>query len=411
MPDPNKLEDDFISGIMLDDNDGDGLNFGNEGGEGNEGNEGNGGAGGGDQFINENGGEGNEGSGGDGNEGSQGGNENGGDTPPDPNAKAKPAAEGGKAGDEEEKGNEFYWRGRYYQEKGILPADAKLDHEMTDLELEDLYENALAEKVEARFKAKYSDQLEARGINPTEFFSDDQYYDRLFQQQYETIGKTTYDELLEKTDLDVSDAIKKLGAEFYISRSGNQLDEEEVSALVDKDFVANSEEDLFEKYRKYFADQAKKLESKLKTDSQTKAQKATAKAESDAAIVKQTLESGEIGGKKYTPDEITKIQNAMFKKDQVYTSPDGTRRRVTMFEKLRLEATHDIKKQLQFAANMILGINEETIKDKSERAGALNMLNRIANAQGVNIHNQNKKNNPSEKKDPVYSDIFLSNEA
>ncbi len=83
-------------------------------------------------------------------------------------------------------------------------------------------------------------------------------------------------------------------------------------------------------------------------------------------------------------------------------APDGSRDRVTLFEKRRREANDDVKKQLALASYLILDRDEKEIKQSGELKGRRTLLDKLAEAgsMGGSTKSQSKKS----KKQGVFSD-------
>lgn len=293
--------------------------------------------------------------------------------------------------------NEFYLRAQYWQERGELAKDIVLNKDMTQLDLENLKLEQDKENILNRIKTDVSDILKAKGINPNEIFGG-QTNDQFFQKEYANIASLTYDTLIENSD-DVSDTLRRIGTEYWISKSGEKLTDEEVAALVDKDLDSNTEEDLFEtKYQPYFAQEAKRLATKVRYDAEAADKAAKAKSANDAAYIKQKLEKGEIGGKKYSAAEIQKIQDAFSKKNQTYDNGRGERRTgISLFEKKRLEAADNLDLQLEMAVGLVLGAKDQDSKGRSERVGAVNILEKLANATLGNTKSESRNKKTTTK--------------
>lgn len=307
-----------------------------------------------------------------------------------------PPAESSQEEDVPVEGNEFFVLGNVWKESGLLPQNAELKPDMTSQELEAMYRQAADERNKSELRAEIGNKLEALGVDPDEVFTDEFKNERMFQRQYEAIGNMTYEDMQAKTD-DVQKVLRSLGMEYYYSKSDDKLDEDEIKALVDKDLNDNYEEDLFNKYQDYFSQRATQIREYIEQTKAQKQQQRAAEAQKNREYVEKQLKSGGLGNRQLSDAEIKKVADGMFKKDQVYVNKRGDRMRVTLFEKKRLEARDDLDKQLSLAAQIILGVNEPAIKEKSERVGAMKLLDGIAKASGVTEIIDSKKNSNQQK--------------
>lgn len=307
---------------------------------------------------------------------------------------------------EVESDNEHYLRALYWQEQNIIPKEVELSKDMTQLDLEEIYAASIHDNAMATYKSEIKDRLLAKGIDPDEIFPNDQQEEILFRDAYQAIAKATFEDLEEKyQDPDaLTKTLRDLSTEYFVSKSPN-LDADAIQTLVQKDFDKLTDEEAYEKYRKHFASEATRLTDKIKADADSKKQKAISQAESDALKVRQLLESGEIGNRKYTPDQIKKIQEALYVKNQVYIDSDGVRHKVTLHEKMNKEVESDLSLLLSEVAARVLKIDEATITEKSERRGKHQLLDKIASASSSKTNSHNKKN--ATEAEIVSSDMFL----
>lgn len=282
-------------------------------------------------------------------------------------------------------GSIAYVMAKKWQEEGRIPKNVEIKADIDEFELERLYLQNVDSEALKIFKTEISERLKARNLNPEEFFNnDDLYQQRKLQQEYADLAKITYDELVEKSE-DATEALKLLGMEYHYSRNAN-LEEDEAKALVIQDINSTDEEKLLKRYTAQFASHAQTLNTQIAAAEKGLKQKQAARAESDAAQIQKLLESGKIGGRQFSPEEVKRMNDGLRKEDQIYDGPQG-KKRVSLYEKKRMEAEDSLEKQLEIAAFLILGINEEDIKDKSKRVGGQTMLEKLANASGVNKKN------------------------
>lgn len=295
--------------------------------------------------------------------------------------------------------NEYLILAKHWQQTGMLDEGVELKADMTEQDLEDLFLGNMQSKLERRIIDKYASKLESKGIDPNEFFARNDDVDA-YISQYEQIGKLTYEDLQEKST-NTLESVRHLGEAYYKSK-GPDLGETEIKALVDNDLRLGYEEDLFQKYRDYFGDFAKELrvesENRRKADEEKKNQELSQTSEE----IKEKIKDMTIGGHKLNENQSKELHDAVFLRNQIYD--DGIRRRkVTLFEKLRLESENDVEKQLGLAAYLLFGINDKKIGEISERKGAVSMLDKLAKANIMGI-----TSTPGRKiKKDIDDDIFI----
>lgn len=363
-----------------------------------------------DELIGDEGAEGQEGSEGDNPDaGDDGTDDKGDDTGSDNAAAAAKPGDDNKPADptkEVESDNEHYLRALYWQEQNLIPKDVELSKDMTQLDFEELYAASIHDNAMATYRAEIKDKLVAKGIDPDEIFPSAQQEEILFRDAYQAIAKATYEDMEDKypDEAALTKTIRDLSTEYFVSKSPN-LDEDAIETLVKKDFDKLTQEEAYEKYQKHFAAEALRLTEKIKNDAQSKKQREISQAESDALKVRQLLESGEIGKRKFNSDEIKKIQEALYVKNQVFIDADGVRHRVTLHEKIKRETESNLTALVSEVANRVLGIDAVVIADKSERRGKHQLLDKIANASASKTNSQNKKN--ANEAELVSSDMYL----
>lgn len=281
------------------------------------------------------------------------------------------------AGDSEE-GSVAYIIAKKWQEEGKILPGIEIKTDIDEVGLEELYEQSIASNALKMYKTEIAERLKQNNIDPDKILGEDDLADhRKLQQEYEEMAKLTYDELVSKSS-DVNAALRSLGMEYHYSRNAN-LTVEEVNVLVDKDITSTDEEELLERYTEQFGKHANTLKENIRNAEKTRQMKSAAKAESDAAQIQKLLESGKIGNRKYSKEEIARIKEGIFTKNQVYDGPQG-RKRVSLYELKRLQAEDSIERQLELAASYILGENVEEIKEKHKRVGGVTMLEKLAAA-------------------------------
>lgn len=272
--------------------------------------------------------------------------------------------------------NEFYHRAQYWKEIGRLPENAEVSDDITVEELEALYLKHREEDVFKTVRGKIAERLEAKGVDAEEVFESEEDLPLKFIKYYEDYGNMTYDEMLEKSD-DIQATIRGMGVDYYMSKGS--LSDEEVKQAVKADMNNYLEEELHTKYSTHFRGEAASLRQQYDS---AKAERERKEAEKDKAnydTVKKLMESGKVLNRQYSSEEITKIQNALYKRDQWYD--DGIKkRRVTLFEKKRLEQRNNPEKLLENAIKIILDVDESTVAEKHRRSGALEMLGKVAKA-------------------------------
>ena len=293
----------------------------------------------------------------------------------------------------DEEGNEFYLLGKHWQETGIIPDSVKLNPNITSLELEDIYREVTRENVVAQIRTEISDSLISKGLNPDEIFNLSNDLDAAFLKQYQAISQLTFDELYDNSE-DITDSVRRIGKEYYYSKMGENVSEDEVDALVEIDFQKLSDEDAFDKYISQFSKQAKALEHKIANKNAERVKREEAKAKEDYQSINKWLETSGLSSK-----EQSIMKDAITKKNEIYDNGNGVRRRVTLFEKRRLESEEDIRKQLEIAKFLIFGIDESKLKEQSERVGTFSTLDKIAKASGIVNTNIKNKNGWSKKVD------------
>lgn len=303
-------------------------------------------------------------------------------------------------GDSDE--SEWYVRGQSWIESGRLAAGTEIPKNASQLDLEDLYMKQVEKNVESRFQAKYADLIQAKGINPDEIFTDQPSYEELELNQAKFIASLSYDAFVQKSQ-DAEKDLRNIGKAYHISRNEN-LEDEEVNDLIEKELNKFSEEELFAKYQAYFNTHAKNLEKQIQNNKAEAQKKETEKATKDAAYIREKIKG------KYTDDEAKKILDGMFLKNQVYDNGKGYRKTgITLLEKNRLESAADLDAQLEMAINIILKPDPKTIKEKHQTVGAVSLMQKLAEFDGISATPNNKSSKKTTNNRPgvVPKNLFL----
>lgn len=290
--------------------------------------------------------------------------------------------------------NEWELRGQLWKENGRLPADLEIPKGITQIDLEDLYMKQVEKNVEARFQAKYSDILQAKGVDPNAVFGEQASYDEIALKQYQFVSSLSYDSFVQKSK-DIPGDLRAIAETYHLSRNEN-LTEEELADLIASEMKKNTEEELFDKYHTFFTEESKKLESKIQNDKATAAKNATEKATKDANYIKEKL--SKMGLK---DDDAKKVLDGMFVQNQIYDNGRGYRKRVTMLEKIRLESADSIDQQLDMAVNLILKPDPKMQKEKNERVGRLTTLQELAKIDSTTNGKSNSRNKKTTNKGKI----------
>lgn len=306
----------------------------------------------------------------------------------------------------EDNTNEWFLAAQLWQEQGRLSPDFQLDPNMTQLDLEDLRIKQVDADVYNRIQTKISDKLVANGIDPNKIFNE-QSQEEFLQGQYATIASLTYDMLLEKSP-DVTKSLMAIGTEYWIAKSEGKFEPDDVAPNVAKDLDSHTEEELLTKYQAFFREESKRLETKIKTEADLASKAEADRVRNESIYIKQKLASGQIGGKKYTPEQILKVINGLHKEDQIYDDGKGGRRVVSLFEKKRLEKSSTIDKQLEYAVALILEEEDQTpSKEKERLIGGVNTMQKLASATLMNPGANKKKKTTTKSSELVEGDDFL----
>lgn len=279
-------------------------------------------------------------------------------------------------------GNEFYVLAQHWKEEGLIPDDAIVEKDISPEKLDELYRARLDASLDSdrelykkEWLTEYRDRLEAYGVNPDMFFEDDSVHTARVQlAAYTQLADSDYYDLE-----DASTTIPSMGIEYYLSKG---MDYDEAKELYERDTMDKGEEELFSKYQNHFKNSIPKLEQIISNHEQSIIDERANKAKADAEAINKIISLRKIGDREYSKEDMEKVAHGLMVKDQIYESPRGERRRVTLFDKIRMEINDSPEKLLAFAADAILGIDNAVIKDRSETIGKNKILNELAKAGG-----------------------------
>lgn len=174
--------------------------------------------------------------------------------------------------------------------------------------------------------------------------------------------------------------VLKIGIEYYVDKDFSQ----EMAEKNAKRDIEDNAKDYLEHYQNHFVTKALKKQEEIDEKVNLKNQEIEDKRNKTKESLQNFYNTGKIGDSTYTPEQISSIRDAIEKKDQIYTYPNGKKVRVTLEQKKILESRQDFNKYLKARFDFILGYNTTKIEQDARVKGKKDVLKDLASMVKVN---------------------------
>lgn len=274
-------------------------------------------------------------------------------------------------------GNLVKYTAEVLKSRGGLPDDFEISDNITEEELEDSYAKYKEETLRNSIRDEEIKRMEDEGITENMIREMKLKYYGVQDEEIQKIDTLNY--LSSYKFNPNSESFENDSETFlqtYYSLKGfnkNRIDKLVESDMLDDniiDIIEDAQKELRAEYNKLYSEIEERAES-VRLESERKRNDVVEKANN-------LLSSGVIGGISYSKDEMELVRRALFDKTEIVLGNDGRRYKTTLYNKMLIETSQDMEKDLQSKINFILGSNNSIVKDR-ERAkttkGILNKLN------------------------------------
>lgn len=279
-----------------------------------------------------------------------------------------------------------------FKDEGALPEDFEYDGELSYEDLQskvrDYHTTRVEQELRSSLELELAEQYGGEDVLSTakRLRYGTTVEDLKQEDYYNILGNATFD----PESSNFEDYAREFLTYYYQDKN---LGEKESKILIEAE-LENATLATLEEKKEYFQNKHAELVN-ANTKREQDAQKAKEKRISDdIARTKELLAKGEIGGTKYTPDQVDLIQKALYEKTEVITDDAGKRHRVTKYQKIAHDISKDPELQLKYVAQLVVGdfqppsTKEKTSRVKKELNRELNKyLERVPSSSSQNIDN------------------------
>lgn len=281
-----------------------------------------------------------------------------------------------------------------WKAKGHLPEDLEVADNITAEELEDLFRNHKEKLIKEEIRTSVLDELRDQGV-------DSEIIETARLIKYgvpkEQISQAEAYNVLGSVQLDPNDDsyegyARQVLFQFYADKG---FAADKIDRYVERDIEAEDVESLVSDAQQYFLQKAIEYKQYFKQVESQQIQQQRQQAEQTVSTMNQFLDKGEIAGRKYSKEQMAQVKKALFDKTEVITDAQGNRRRVTPYEKKRMEYQSNFELNLKSVVDFILGYDAKASEDEGRLKGksdALRELNKAVEVTIKGVREVNKDN-------------------
>lgn len=271
-----------------------------------------------------------------------------------------------------------------WKSKGYLPEDFEVTDGLSEEELEEAYRKHKESLVESELRTRILDELQAQGYEPelVEVARLIKYgvpKEQISEAEaYEVAGNVQLDPNSEEYESYASQIL----AQYYADKG---FSPDKISRYVERDLEDDEFENIVDEAQAYFRQRAVQYKQYFKQVAEHQEQEARRQAQESVQRMNTFLDKGEIAGRKYTKEQIAQVRKALFERTEVVVDAQGNRRRVTPYEKKRLEYQNNFELNFRSVVDFILGYDPKTIEDEGRMKGRNDTLKELNKAVQVQI--------------------------
>lgn len=252
-------------------------------------------------------------------------------------------------------GNPIAIIAKEWQEKGRIPSDFEIKDDLTPEQFEEAYREYVHKNTSAEIKSEVLKELKqeyglddaflehkkslSTGIDPDTVQTMDLYF-RLASVE------------LDPEDEKFADYAKDLFKYYYADKD---FSEEEILEFADRDIDSGDIAKKVEKVQLYFSKKGSDKRSEIEKKELDIRNAAKAKQQQFVDKVRAAFDSGKINNLQYTKEQMDIVKKAFFEKTEVIEGNDGSRERVTLFEKKTREYKNNFDLYMDHVVTFILG--------------------------------------------------------
>jgi hypothetical protein len=299
-----------------------------------------------------------------------------------------------------------------WKEEGKLSADFEITDDLTDEDLEKgLYEFA-KEKTYTKLKSEIYDEISTNeGLTPEAISAAKMLFNSI---EPEEIQKERFYRNIASVELDSENenyeaGLKELGTLFYEEHGFSR---ERALINVNRDLEDYGSEKIQQDYQNFFIQKSKEVTSQIKEKERVNIQNRQAEAAKAAEQQEAWFTKGEIGGVKYTKEQMDFVKKAIYDKTELIIDEKGNKRFVTLEHKKILDAKKDPEKYFQYRTNFILGYSpaeaaaEAKVTAKNTLIRELNKAVTLKPKANIRVQNPTNKVMQEEEQEIDFSKTY-----
>ncbi len=271
-----------------------------------------------------------------------------------------------------------------WKSKGYLPEDFEVTDSLSEEELEEAYRKHKEALIESELRTQILDELKNDGYEPelVEVARLIKYgvpKEQISEAEaYEIAGNVR----LDPNSDEYENYARHIMAQFYADKG---FSPEKIQRYVDRDVEDDDFENIVDEAQAYFRERA--VQYKQYFQQVTQQQEAESRRQAEEAVNKMSsyLDKGEIAGRKYTKEQMAQVRKALFERTEVVVDAQGNRRRVTPYEKKRLEYQSNFELNFRSVVDFILGYDPKTIEEEGRAKGRNETLKELNKSVQVQI--------------------------
>lgn len=270
-----------------------------------------------------------------------------------------------------------------WKSKGYLPEEFEVTDGISEEELEEAYRTHKESLVESEIRTRILDELQSQGYEPelVEVARLIKYgvpREQISEAEaYEIAGNVRLDPNSEEYEGYAS----QIMSQYYADKG---FGADKIQRYVERDMEDDDFESIVDEAQAYFRDKAVQYKQYFQQVSQYQEQESRRQAEESVQRMSTFLDKGEIAGRRYSKEQMAQVRKALFERTEVVVDAQGNRRRVTPYEKKRLEYQNNFELNFRSVVDFILGYDPQTIEEEGRLKGkneALKELNKAVQVQ------------------------------
>lgn len=281
-----------------------------------------------------------------------------------------------------------------WKSKGYLPEEYEVPDDISEEQLEEVYRVHKEKLIESEVRTRILDELRAEGVDDDVLETAKLLRHGVPQEQisqadaFHVLGSVQ----LNPEDENYEGYASQVLTQYYADKG---FSSDKITRYVERDMEDDDVVALVEEAQSHFKQRAVQMRQYFAQVEAHKVAEEQQRVQQTVASMNQYIERGEIAGRKYTKEQMGQVKRALFDKTEVVVDAQGNRRRVTAYEKKRLEYQNDFELNFKSVVDFILGYDAQAIEAEGKLKGkseALRELNQQVQVTIKGVREVNKEN-------------------